>query len=164
MTVVPTWIIPRAASHLSRRRKARAVGVLNRLIAIHGRSLVMYLADATPWTSRGDDAAVAVLMGIAADRRATVDRLGEMVLDRAGTAEQGVYPGQFAGKHDLSLRYLLPQLVEHQRQMIVDIEQCVGQLEGDLLAKAAAQEALGEAKGHLELLQEAIREIDNQTP
>ena len=138
--------------------RSRTIEILNRMIAIHNRSLPMYLADARPWTQHCDEAACDALVRIVADQRALIDRLGQLVLDREGTVDSSAYSMEFTGKHDLSMRYLLPQMVQYQSTMVADIEQCVQRLEGDPQAKSAAREALGEAKGHLESLQEAVCE------
>ena len=136
----------------------RTTDVLNRLIAIHHRSLPMYLSDARPWTHRGDEDARDVLAQIAADQTAVVDRLGQMILQEGDSVELGEYPMEFTGQHDLSLDYLLDNLVSHQRNDIASIKECVQQLDHDPMAKAIAQETLGEAKGHLESLQELAQE------
>lgn len=114
----------------------------------------MYLADARPWTQRGDEAARDVLTQIAADQKAAVDRLGQLILEEGDSVDLGEYPMDFTGQHDLSLDYLLDCLIGHQREDVAAIDDCVQRLDHDPLAKAIAQETLGEAKGHLESLQE----------
>ena len=117
----------------------------------------MYLADARPWTQRGDEAARDVLTQIAADQKAAVDRLGQLILEEGDSVDLGEYPIDFTGQHDLSLDYLLDCLIAHQREDVAAIDDCVQRLDHDPLAKAIAQETLGEAKGHLESLQELAR-------
>lgn len=133
--------------------------ILNRLVVLHNRSLPRYLSEARPWTQPRDEAAWETLLQIAADQKAVVDRLGQMILDRGGVVELGEYPLQFTAKHDLSLEFLLRELVADQRRDVAVIEQSVGQLESDAMARAVAQEALGEAKGHLESLEGLAREL-----
>jgi len=133
--------------------------VLNRLVAIHNRSLPMYLSEAPPWTQRRDAAAREALMQIVADQKTMVDRLGQMILEKDGAVDLGEYPLDFTAKHDLSLEFLLGELVAHQRRDVAAIEECVRQLEHGSMARAVAQEALGEAKGHIESLQELAQEI-----
>lgn len=139
----------------------RTTKVLNRLVAIHYRSLSMYLADARPWTQRGDEAARDVLIQIAADQTAAVDRLGQMILEEGDSVDLGEYPMDFTGQHDLSMEYLLGSLILHQREDVAAIDECVQLLNHDPLAKAVAQETLGEAKGHLESLQELAEDHAN---
>ena len=137
---------------------ARTIDVLNRLVALHARSLPMYLADAHPWTPRADEADRDVLTQIAADQTAVVQRLASLIIEQGGSVHLGDFPMHFTGQHDLALGYLVHGLVAHQRETVAAIEECVQQLEHDPMAKAVAQETLGEAKGHLELLQELARD------
>lgn len=135
------------------------IKVLNRLVTIHNRSLPVYLANTRPWMRRGDETAQAVLAQMAADHRATVDRLGQMILDYGAVVEPGEFPMRFTSTHDLSLEFLLPVLIRHQQHDLAVIEQCVQGLESDLLAKAAAEETWGEARAHLESLQDLVRDV-----
>ena len=128
--------------------------VLNRLLVLHNRSLAMYLSDAMPWSVPEDESARAVLRQIADDHRAMVDRLGEMILEGDGTVAFGEYPLRFTAYHDLSFDFLLEKLIEDQKQLVDQIAQCVDQLRLTPPAQSIAQEALGEAKGHLESLEE----------
>ncbi len=130
------------------------IQILNRLVPIHSRSLPMYLSNTRPWTTRRDGAARQTLSQIASDQKATVDRLAETILDYGGIVELGAYPMRFTSMHDLSMEYLLGELIRRQREDIAAIDQCVRQLGHDTLAKSLAEEALREAKGHLEALEE----------
>jgi hypothetical protein len=60
----------------------------------------------------------------------------------------------FTSLHDLSLDYLLKLMIERQQKFIVVSERLADQLDTAPYAQAAAREAVGEAKGHLENLQE----------
>jgi hypothetical protein len=130
--------------------KKSRIEVLNRLLAIHYRSLPMYLRDARPWKQSQDDRADELLSQIIAEHERMVQHISETVLELGGDIEPGEFPMLFTDMHDLSYDYLLRQLVEQQRQMVVKIQECVNAAPGEPLA----QEALGLAKGHLEELQE----------
>jgi len=54
---------------------------------------------------------------------------------------------------------MLGRLIESQQRMIDAIAQCVEQVRRNPTVKSLAQEALGEAKGHLDSLQEATAEL-----
>ncbi len=130
------------------------IDVLNRLVVIHNRSLVSYLSYASPTWHRGDQEAQETLSLIVADQEQTVDKLGEMIVDMDGAVSYGAYPMAFTGYHDLSFDFLLDKLLERQRRDISEIETCVALLEAHPVAQAAAQEALGAAKAHLQSLEE----------
>lgn len=128
--------------------------VLNRLRVIHNRSLPTYLSSAVPWSRAGGEAASETLAQIAEDHKTMVDRLGQLILENGGVTEPGSFPLEFTSLHYLSLDFLMGKLIETQQELIREIEDCVQQLHLSPSSQAVAQEALGEAKGHLESLKE----------
>jgi hypothetical protein len=127
---------------------------LNRLLQIHYRSLPMYLASAKPWVPRGHEKAAETLDLVVADQKRMIEKITEALLDLGADIKLGEFPMLYTDMHDLSVDYLLTELVESQRQDVAAIEGCVADSAGDPLA----QEALGAAKGHLESLEEAVAE------
>jgi len=127
--------------------------ILNRLLVLHERSLPMYLSYAPPADFTSNDKAKAVLAQIVEDQRRTVDRLATMVLDN-GTVDYGEFPLAFTALHDLSLAYLLKLMIDRQVKMVAVCDKLAGQLNLAPFAQAAAREVVGEAKGHLDNLQE----------
>jgi hypothetical protein len=140
-------------------RRANPVDVLNRLLVIEYRSLPMYLRDACPWTHPGDERASAVLNQIVADQKTYSSRLADAVLDRSGAIELGGYPMEYTDTHMLSLDFLVGELVRCQKRDITAIERCVAELTGDPPARALAEEVLGNARGHLDSLQELAADV-----
>ena len=140
-------------------KSSEVCSLLNDLIAIHARSLPVYLSDAAPWMTHRDAHAKDVVDLIAADQLMTVDQLAEIVIDKGGTVDQGIFPMDFTGLHDLSLDYLLVQMVHRQREDVERIADVVERLTEDAGAKAVAEEALGAAKGHLASLEELTNDV-----
>ena len=130
------------------------VPVLNRLLALHHRSLPQYLCSATPWTTASDSQAIQVLREIAEDQRWIADQIGAMILSEAGRPNMGEYPMSFTGLHDLSLQHLVGEVTVRQRKEIESIQECVDQLSHAPAARAVAENALGAAKGQLQNLEE----------
>lgn len=126
--------------------------ILNRLLAIHYRSLPMYLSYAPPWTANGQDEAAKVLGRIVANQQRIVDRLGQMILDIGGTVSYGEFPMRFTAYHDVSFDFLLKILLERQQREVATIEKYVDQLRSAPLIHALGQEALGESQAHLDML------------
>jgi len=139
-----------------------AVGVLNRLLVIHYRSLPMYLKFANPWAASGDPAAKAeqALRNVIADHELFSRRFAEAIVDRDGVVELGQFPMDYAELHLLSLDFLIKEIIRFQKRDIMTIESCVAQLQHDPSAKTLAQESLGNARGHLETLEE-VRQAMN---
>jgi hypothetical protein len=130
---------------------------LNRLLVIIYRSLPMYLADAVPWMHPGDEKAKHVLNHIVTDYRMYSGRIVDSLLARRERCTFGEYPMTFTDTHDLSLDYLVNELVDYQRQDIAAIEKCVADLNADGNGRALAEEVLGNARGHLESLKELLK-------
>ena len=128
--------------------------VLNRLLVLHERSLPMYLSYAPPNRLADHPRAKVVLDQIVEDQKRTIDRLATMVLDNGGLVDSGEFPMSFTSLHDLSLEYLLKLLIERQEKMVAVCDKLASQLNLAPFAQAAAREAVGEAKGHLDNLRE----------
>lgn len=138
----------------------RIIATLNRLLAIEYRSLPMYLADgaAEPWLRARDQQAWHVLAGIARDQERMTERFAEAVLERKASPHAGEFPVEYTDLNFLSLEYLLAELLYYQRQDIQNIESSVSELAGDAEAQALAQEALGNARAHLELMEGLVKQ------
>ena len=126
--------------------------ILTRLMAIHHRSLPMYLSFAPPWRAYGQEEAERVMQRIVSNQKRMVDRLGEMILDNGGTVSYGEFPMRFTAYHDVSFDHLLKILLERQQKEVSVIERYADMLAGSPMAHALAQEALGESKAHLDML------------
>lgn len=131
-----------------------SVALLNRLLAVHGRSLVSYLAEAVPWVRDGQGEAAELLTTMAGEQQGIVDKLGTMIVDEGGRLEPGGFPMLFTGYHDLSLDFLLSKLVELQGNDISVIQSVVNAADEGTATRAVAEDALGSAKGFLESLRE----------
>jgi hypothetical protein len=132
------------------------VDVLGRLFRILNRSLPMYLAGADPWRRPGDEAAANVLADVVADLKLYSGRVAEAILQERGRVDTGDYPMEFTELNMLSLDYLLREMIRRQRDDIAAIERCVADLAGNMQYQVLAEEALGNARGHLESLQELV--------
>ena len=134
------------------------IEVLNRLYVLHHRSLAVYLHYAAPHELARHPKARAVLADMAADQARTADKLATLILDSGGLVDPGEFPMAFTGLHDLSVEYLVKQLIERQHKHIAACQKLADLLSLAPYAQAAAREALGEAKGHLDNLTELAGE------
>lgn len=132
--------------------------ILNRLYVLHNRSLAAYLNYARPWAIQAHPRTLAVLEQMVADEQATADRLATLIME-TGPVEPGEFPIIFTGWHDLSVEWLVNKLIERQQKTILIIEKLISQLGFAPYAQAIARETLGQAKGHLENLQEVAGEL-----
>lgn len=132
------------------------VRVLNRLLSLHSRSLPMYVDCARPYTHRGDERATETLQHIIDDHKFMVARIADAIEDLGGTVNTGGYPMEFTDLHDLSMDFILQQVMDRQRQDVDVIEACLTELGSNARGIALAQEALGAAKAHLQSLEELL--------
>jgi hypothetical protein len=133
------------------------IDVLGRLFRILNRSLPMYLAGADPWRHPGDEPAAKALADIVADQRLYAGRIAEAILRERGRIDQGDYPMEFTELNMLSFDYLVTEMTRRQKLDIASIERRVADLAGNLQHQVLAEEVLGNARGHLESLQELVK-------
>ena len=132
---------------------------LERLLVTVYRSLPMYLTDAVPYISQGDQRAVEVLRFIVADQKSTAARVAHYLQSHHVPLNMGHYPMSFTGMHDVAISFLVSQLIDCQRQDITTLEQVVADTSTDPRGQALAEEALGGARAHLEALQELAARV-----
>lgn len=130
--------------------------ILNRVLAVHSRSLPSYLHYAQPHQMKGDQQAKETLAQIVQDQAAIVERVGHLILDNNGITQNGRYPISWTAYNDLAYDFLVGRMIENQTRDITEIEACVAELPAGSQALALAEESLGQAKAHLELLQELV--------
>ncbi|MDZ4820526.1 MAG: hypothetical protein SGJ20_16290 [Planctomycetota bacterium] len=129
---------------------------LNRLLVVLHRSLPMYLADATPWVGPADEPARQALANLVSDYRISTERISKYLSRRRYTVNFGEFPMEFTDLHDLSLDYLVSQVVQYLRNDLRTVEKLVGELRGDPEARVLGEEVQGNVRGHLELLEKVV--------
>ncbi len=134
--------------------RTQAIEALNCLLRILYRSLPLYLHGKRLWTPRGREGIGRAIADIAHDYQAYIERIADLVYQWDGCLHPGQFPLDFTSMHDLSLQWLFRELVERQRRDVAAIRGCV-EAAGDCPeARALAEEVLGNARGHLENLEE----------
>lgn len=134
-----------------------AIPVLNDLLGLLCGSLPAYLADAKTLAWPEGDMVRVALDRLVADQRMYAQRVSDAIVECGGRPTVGRFPTGYTAKNDLSLTFLLREIVDSQREDVQAIEQCVGRLESDSALHALAEEILGNAKGHLEILTEMMK-------
>jgi hypothetical protein len=131
---------------------------LNEVLVILSRSLPMYLSDAAPWAAFGEEHSQQVLAQIVADKTEAVRRLTSLLDDRRQTVDRGEFPMDYTGLHDVSLDYLMDQLVGDQRREVEAIESRLGRLSNDPLGRALVNDIAAAARRHLKSLESLAQE------
>jgi hypothetical protein len=135
-----------------------SIPTLNRLLALLCRSLPAYLADARPWTATGCGAIRGAIQQLAADQQRYARRVAEAITRLGGRPEAGRFPAAFAAKNDLALDFLVQEVLDCQERDVALLARCAAELEGAPALHALAEEILGNAKGHLDVLREVVRD------
>ncbi len=134
--------------------RVNANEILNRVLAILCRSFPMYLEYARPAASKADRQALETLAQLRSDQQAMAARIAAAIEAHGGVAYVGEFPLEYTDAHDLSLDFVTRLAIDYQQQDITVLNRCVQQLQLAPAALPLAEEALGLAKGHLDLLRE----------
>jgi len=126
--------------------------VLNRLLVAAEYSLANYLVSAPAWTCGKEDPLPELVHRIAREHKNVAARIGNLLVQREGSAESGQFPEEFTRYNDLSQDVLRQRLIEQERRMNDEISQGIGPLAGDPQAKRIAEEMFWSEKRHLSLL------------
>jgi hypothetical protein len=127
---------------------------LNRVLAILQRSFPQYMRYARPYIPPGRESVMETISQIVASQDALAERVSHCIFDSGGLPDPGEFPIEFTDTHDLAIDFLVRQAVDCQKQDIAELDQCVEALRMASAPQSLAAEALGLAKGHLELLQQ----------
>jgi hypothetical protein len=96
--------------------------LLQEIVRRESLSLLSYVGDAFPWTSRGNNAALAQLRLVVAEHKKAVLGLGKMLTRHRMTPSFGSFPSNFTSINFLGLGYILTRLVEAERPALALLE------------------------------------------
>ncbi len=130
------------------------IETLNRVLAIVRRSFPQYLRYARPYVTAGDGRALEVIDEIVTGQDVIAERIGQQITAAGARPDSGQFAMEFTDTHDLAIDYLIQEAIGYQRQDIAALAVCVEELNLAPVAHTLAAEALGMAKGQLELLEE----------
>lgn len=132
--------------------------LLNRLLAIVGRSFPQYLTFSRPYIPAGRANLMETIESIVADQDVMTERLSQMLKDSNSPARQGDFPMEYTDLHDLDIDFLMRAAANYQRQDIESIAEVVDELRLAPAAQSLAEEVSGMTKGHLDSLLELLPE------
>lgn len=133
---------------------AHAQMVLQDILRRESRSVLIYVAEAYPWTTRAEEKTLAELQQLIAAERAAVVCLGRfLVRQRIPLPYLPSFPSHFTTINFLALDFLLPRLIEHERCSIAALERDLAALK-DPAAHAEVEKFLALKRRHLPRLEE----------
>lgn len=134
---------------------AKQFELLNQVAALHHRSLPTYLTYARPWVRSGSEANAAIIEDIAADHHDLVQRILRVLEADDRPVMLGDFPMDYTDLNDLSLDYILRELMHYERRLLKTLEEIASWMDRDQSSYLLVNTAIGMAMGHLENLAEA---------
>lgn len=103
---------------------ATAPEQLNSLFLLLHRSLLQYLGECSPWTAEDSrqSQTLAAIAGIVAEQKRDEGLLAAAMQETGWVIDYGTYPTSFTDLHYVSLKYLLKQIIESQKQILKAID------------------------------------------
>ncbi|MFZ5829800.1 MAG: hypothetical protein ACOY3P_06920 [Planctomycetota bacterium] len=126
---------------------------LARMLDILCTSAAAYLQDASPWTGPNHSEFASLIRDMAADQRHYAERTARAIDDRDGLPTPASFPLAFSSINDLAADYLVRHVTDLHRRDVEALRQCVSDLAEWPELHTLAEEVLGNAIGHLEILE-----------
>jgi hypothetical protein len=130
----------------------RSARVLEAVVRRESRSLLQYAAEAFPWATPAEQAALARLQRLITAEQRAVARVADLLQRRRHRAPYlGPYPMAFTNLNFISLDHLLPVLAEHQERALAELDRDLAVVT-DPEARAALEQLRAVKRDHLAAL------------
>jgi hypothetical protein len=97
--------------------------LLQEILRRESRSVLMYVAEAYPWTSTVETKTLTDLQQLIAAEREAITQLGRfLVRQRVPLPFLHSFPSHFTTINFLALDFILPRLIENEKHSIADLE------------------------------------------
>src|SRR5262245_3880424 len=131
---------------------AQSQSVLLDVLRRESRSLLVYVGEAYPWAEDEDSPALVTLRKLVRQESDAVTAVGRFLLrNRVTPPPLEPYPVQFTSWNFIDLKYLLPRLIDAERQSITRLEADLPRL--DEQARPVAADLLAVKRGCLTALE-----------
>ncbi|QDU77563.1 hypothetical protein Pan97_46340 [Bremerella volcania] len=134
---------------------AKQYELLNRIAALHHRSLPTYLTYARPWVRIGSEAKAGIIEDIAADHHDLVQRILRVLEADGRPVMLGDFPMDYTDLNDLSLDFILREMTLYEHRLLQTLEEIATWMDRDQSSYLLVHMAIGMAMGHLENLADA---------
>jgi len=131
---------------------AKTQELLEAMLRRVGRSLLQYVSEAYPWTTAEEQDALAQFQTLAREEGEAAAAIAQFLGQQGyGAPHLGPFPMAFTTINYVSLDYLLPLLVETQRQDLEQMQPALGQVT-DPQARDQVQKIIDMSQRHLTTL------------
>jgi hypothetical protein len=141
-----------------------SVAILSELFAKLDCSLARYLSYARPWVPRRNMLIDAVVRRLSYEHEIFASNIARLISDRRGSLDSCVFPMGFTSYNDLSLEYLAPKVLDHERALIVTAEECAEHLKDDPEARRVVGKIVASLRRYAALLAELLSPIRFASP
>lgn len=123
---------------------------LNQLVVDLNCSLLQFVGEVSPWSPANAGTARDAVAQAQQQQRHHVDQLVDLLSERRWPIEFGLYPAEFTDLHFMSLKAMLPRIVENQNRIIAELDEaahtCIDDVDaiGILMTVLAGERALTE--------------------
>ncbi len=98
---------------------------LNHLVVDLGCSLLQFVGEVSPWSPANAKPARDTVDRLLKQQQQHTEQLVQLLTDRRWPLEFGIYPSEFTDLHFLSLKALLPRVIENQNAIVSELEEAV---------------------------------------
>ncbi len=127
--------------------------LLQDILRRESRSVLLYVDEAFPWTTVTEQKALATLRQIIAEQRRAVAALGQFLIrQRVPLPYLPSFPVSFTTINFLAFDYVLPRLIDSERQSIAELERDLAALKAPA-ARAEVEKLLELKRRHLPQLE-----------
>jgi hypothetical protein len=134
------------------------INTLQRLFALQYRSFTSYLRYGHPYHREADAETLEILNDITTDQMEICGKITELLDTFNQVPLPTDFPMVYTDSHDLSVDFLIADLIYYQKLDIEEIHKYISDLSECDDAKKIAEEALGREKAHLDTLQTLVLE------
>lgn len=131
---------------------ANQFNVLQRVAALHHRSLPVYLTYAPPWVPPNHEDRRQVIDEIAADHHELVERIVRILEAEGRPFSLGDFPMAYTDLNDLSLDFILTELVRYEERLQATLLTYREDLPADGIPGGIVDDAVRMASAHREIL------------
>lgn len=133
-----------------------SIKLLCRLVELLDCSLARYLSHSRPWKRRPYMLLDALTRRLNYEHESFAMSIAQLIDARRGTIRPCVFPAEFTYYNEVSLEYLAPRLLEHQRLLIVSAEKCAAELAHDPEAQGLVNQLVTSLQKYEKLLVEIL--------
>ena len=120
---------------------------LNRLVVDLGCTLLQFTGEVSPWSPANATAARETLVRVIKQQQDHSEQIVQLLVDRGWPVEFGTYPAEFTDLHFLSLKALLPRIIENQNAIIVELDEAAHACVDDASATEVLNAVLAGERG-----------------